>query len=171
MFLQFHVFISLIGMFAGLVVLYGLLRGALDAGWTALFLATTVLTSATGFPLPPFGFDPPRAVGVLSLLLLTLAVIAFYGFRLAGAWRLGFVFAAVTALYLNVFVGVTQAFQKLSFLKPLAPTLTEPPFLGTQLAVLAVFVLLGLLAATRRQRLTPAPGLRASPPAAKRKMQ
>ena len=120
MLLQFHVFISLIGIFAGFVVLYGLLRGALDAGWTALFLATTVLTSATGFPLPPFGFDPPRAVGVLSLLLLTLALIALYGFRLAGPWRLIFIFAAVAALYLNVFVGVTQAFQKLSFLKPLA---------------------------------------------------
>ncbi len=87
MFLLFHVAVSLVGIFAGLVVLFGLLRGNLDAGWTALFLVTTILTSATGFPLPPFGFDPPRAVGVLSLVLLALAVIALYGFRLAGAWK------------------------------------------------------------------------------------
>jgi hypothetical protein len=171
LFLLFHVAVSLVGIFAGLVVLFGLLRGNLDAGWTALFLVTTILTSATGFPLPPFGFDPPRAVGVLSLVLLALAVIALYGFRLGGAWSLVFVVSAVAALYLNVFVGVTQAFQKLSFLQPLAPTLTEPPFLGTQLLVLAAFVLMGGVAATRRQRLSPAPGLRDSSPAAKRKMQ
>jgi hypothetical protein len=168
--LIFHVAISLVGIFAGLVVLYGLLRGKLDSGWTALFLATTILTSATGFPLPPFGFDPPRAVGVLSLVLLALAVIALYGFRLAGAWRLAFIVGAVAALYLNVFVGVTQAFQKAPFLQPLAPTLTEPPFLGTQLLVLAAFILLGGLAATRRPLLT-ASGFPASSPAAKRKMQ
>jgi hypothetical protein len=161
-------------MFAGFVVLFGLLSGGLNAGWTALFLAATILTSVTGFPLPPFGFDPPRAVGVLSLLLLALAVIALYGFRLDGPWRVVFIFGAFAALYLNVFVGVTQAFQKLAFLQPLAPTLTEPSFLGTQLLVLAAFVLLGVLAA--RRRMTPphdsrAPGLRASSPAAKRKMQ
>jgi hypothetical protein len=170
LFLLFHVAVCLVGIFAGFVFLLGLLRGNLDAGWTALFLVTSILTNATGFPLPPFGFDPPRAVGVLSLVLLALAVIALYGFRLAGPWRLVFVVSAVAALYLNVFVGVTQAFQKLSFLQPLAPTLTEPPFLGTQLLVLAAFVLLGGLAATRRPRLTPAPGLRDSSPA-KRKMQ
>jgi hypothetical protein len=161
------VLISLVGMFAGFVVLYGLLRGSLNAGWTALFLATTILTIVTGFPLPPFGFDPPRAVGVLSLVLLALAVIALYGFRLDGLWRLVFIFGAVASLYLNVFVGVTQAFQKLSFLQPLAPTLTEPPFLGTQLFVLAAFVLLGVLAA--RRHATPAPELRAS--STKRRMQ
>jgi hypothetical protein len=171
LFLLFHVAISLIGIFAGLAFLLGLLRGNPDGGWTALFLAATILTSATGFPLPPFGFDPPRAVGVLSLVLLALAVIALYGFRLAGPWRLVFVVGAVAALYLNVFVGVTQAFQKLSFLQPLAPTLTEPPFLGTQLLVLAAFVLLGGAAVTRRPRLTPAPDFRDSSPAAKRKMQ
>ena len=171
MLLQFHVFISLVAMFAGFVVLFGLLSGGLNAGWTALFLAATILTSVTGFPLPPFGFDPPRAVGVLSLVLLALAVIALYGFHLAGGWRIVYVIGAVAALYLNVFVGVTQAFQKLTFLQPLAPTLTEPPFLGTQLVVLAVFVLLGILAATRRPLLTSASGLRASPPPARRKMQ
>ncbi|MGH7494029.1 MAG: hypothetical protein ACREOO_16760 [bacterium] len=48
------------------------------------------------------------------------------------------------ALYLNVFVGVVQAFQKLPFLKSLAPTQSEPPFLVAQLAVLALFILLGI---------------------------
>jgi hypothetical protein len=149
LFLQIHVVISLIGIVSGLVVFYGLLTGRSFDGWTALFLATTVLTSVTGFPLPPFGFTPARAVGVVSLVLLAIAVAALYVFHLAGAWRWIYISSALSALYLNVFVGVTQAFQKLSFLQPLAPTQSEPPFLVVQLAVLAIFIALGVLAAIR----------------------
>ena len=147
--LQIHVALSLIGMVSGFVVLYGLMVGRPLGGWTALFLATTALTSITGFPLAPFGFDPPRAVAVISLVLLVLAVAALYVFRLAGAWRWVYVGSAIAALYLNVFVGVVQAFQKLPFLQPLAPTQSEPPFLVTQVAVLAIFIVLGILAAIR----------------------
>ena len=83
--LAVHVALSLIGIVSGLIVLYGLLTGQALGGWTALFLLTTILTSATGFPLAPFGFDPPRAVGILSLILLAIAVGAYYLFHLAGA--------------------------------------------------------------------------------------
>jgi hypothetical protein len=144
--LQFHVAISLIGIASGLVVLYGLIIGRAFGAWTALFLATTILTSVTGFPLAPFGFDPPRAIGILSLVLLAVAVIAYYTFHLAGAWRWVYVITAMIALYLNVFVGVIQAFAKLTFLHSLAPTQSEPPFLIAQLLVLAAFVVLGFLA-------------------------
>jgi hypothetical protein len=147
--LQIHVLLSLIGILSGLVVLYGLLAGRPLAGWTALFLAATILTSLTGFPLAPFGLDPARVVGVISLVLLAIAVAARYAFRLAGAWRWIYVGSAITALYLNVFVGVAQAFQKLPFLQPLAPTQSEPPFLVAQIAVLAIFVVLGILAVIR----------------------
>jgi hypothetical protein len=147
--IQIHVLLSLIGIVSGFVVLYGLLVGRPLGGWTALFLATTILTSITGFPLAPFGFDPARAVGVISLVLLALAVGALYVFRLAGAWRGVYVGSATAALYLNVFVGVAQAFQKLPFLQPLAPTQSEPPFLVAQVAVLVIFVALGILAAIR----------------------
>ena len=53
------------------------------------------------------------------------------------------------ALYLNVFVAVVQAFEKVPALKVMAPTQTEPPFKLTQLVVLALFVVLGILAAIR----------------------
>jgi hypothetical protein len=149
LFLQIHVVISLIGILAGLVVLYGLLTGRPFGGWTALFLATTVLTTITGLPLPPFGVTPARVVGVISLVLLAVAVAALYGFRLAGPWRWIYVGSALAAFYLNVFVGVTQSFQKLAFLKPLAPTQSEPPFLIAQLVVLAAFIALGALAVIR----------------------
>jgi hypothetical protein len=147
--LQIHVLLSLIGIISGFVVLYGLLIGRPFGGWTMLFLAATILTSITGFPLAPFGFDPPRVVGVISLVLLALAVAAFYAFRLAGAWRWVYIGSATAALYLNVFVGVVQAFQKLPFLQPLAPTQSEPPFLVAQIAVLVIFVAFGILAVIR----------------------
>ncbi len=147
--LQFHVAVSLVGILSGLVVLYGLLFGRPSGAWTAVFLATTILTSLTGFPLPPFGFDPPRAVGVISLVLLALAVAAYYAFHLAGAWRWIYVASAVAALYLNVFVGIVQSFLKLPFLNALAPTQSEPPFVVTQGIVLLAFVALGVWAAIR----------------------
>jgi hypothetical protein len=148
-FVQIHVVISLIGIASGLVVLYGMLGGHRFAGLTALFLATTVLTSVTGFPIPPFGFDPPRTVGTLSLVLLAAALGALYAFHLAGAWRWIYVGSAIAALYLNVFVGVIQAFEKLPFLQPLAPTQSEPPFVVTQTVVLVIFIALGVLAAIK----------------------
>jgi len=147
--LQIHVVLSLIGILAGFVVLYGLITQRLSGGWNAVFLATTILTSLSGFPLPPFGFDPPRAVGVISLVLLAAAAAAYYAFHLAGAWRVVFVGAAVAALYLNVFVLVAQAFMKVSFLKALAPTQSEPPFIVSQVVVLLAFVALGLWAVLR----------------------
>jgi len=144
-----HVLLSLTGIAAGFVVLYGLLAGKPHGGWTAVFLATTVLTSVTGFPLPATGLLPSHIVGVLSLVLLAVAIAALYVYRLAGAWRWIYVATAVTALYLNVFVGVVQSFQKLAFLKPLAPTQSEAPFLVAQVLVLALFIVLGIIAARR----------------------
>ncbi len=146
LFLQIHVILSLAGMVSGASVLYGLLNGKALRGWTAVFLATTILTSVTGFPLPPFGFDPPRAVGTLSLILLAVAAGAFYAFHLAGAWRGVYVVTAMVALYLDVFVGVIQAFAKLSFLHALAPTQSDPAFIVVQLLVLASFIGLGFAA-------------------------
>ena len=148
-FVQIHVILSLIGIVSGFVVLYGLLTAQLLGKWTALFLATTILTSVTGFPIPPLDFDPARAVGILSLVLLAAAVAGRYVFHLTGAWRWVYVVSATAALYLNVFVAITQAFQKLSFLQPLAPTQSEPPFLIAQVGALAAFVVLGILAVIR----------------------
>ncbi len=149
LFLQIHVALSLIALVAGLIVLYGLLKGRAFGGWTALFLVTTILTSVTGFPLPPFGLDPPRMVGILSLVLLVVAVAGYSLFHLAGAWRWIYIVTAMAALYLDAFVGVIQAFAKIPPLHELAPTQSEPPFVVAQVAVLAFFVILGFLAARK----------------------
>jgi hypothetical protein len=154
--LAIHVTLSLVGIASGFVMLYGLLTGRTFGGWTVLFLATTILTCITGFPLPPFGFDPPRAIGTLTLILLALAVIALYAFRLAGAWRWIYVGTAIAALYLNVFIAVFQAFLKIPSLHEPAPTQSEPPFLVAQAVVLLIFIVLGILSLIRFHPAPPA---------------
>jgi uncharacterized membrane protein SirB2 len=150
-----HVVVSLIGIATGLVVLYGLITGRPHGGWTAAFLATTVLTSLTGFPLPATQLLPSHIVGIISIVLLALAVYAIYAKHLAGPWRWIYVASAVTSLYLNVFVGVVQSFQKLAFLNPLAPTQSEAPFLIAQVFVLGLFIVLGILAVKRFRPVMP----------------
>ena len=154
-----HVVISLIGIFTGAVVLVGMLNAKRLNGWTALFLATTVLTSVTGFFFPRDHVLPSHVVGVLSLPVLAVAIIARYAYRLVKSWRWIFVASAVLALYLNVFVGVVQSFQKLPFLNSLAPTQSDPPFIITQLIVLVIFFVFGILAARSFHPETKGPAL------------
>jgi len=144
-----HVLISLIGIATGLVVMFGMLGGNPMNGLTAVFLITTVLTSATGFILPAPHFLPSHAIGILSLIVLATAIAARYRYHMAGAWRRIYVIAAVIALYFNVFVLVVQSFMKVPALHDLAPTQSEPPFAVAQGAVLLLFVVLGILAAKR----------------------
>src|SRR5437870_13470505 len=114
-----HVVLSLIGIFAGAIVLFGMFSSKRLNGWTALFLATTVLTSVTGFFFPRDHLLPSHIVGVISLVVLAVAVLALYGYLLAGSWRWIYVAGARVALYLYVFVAVVHAFQELPFLQPL----------------------------------------------------
>jgi len=141
-----HVVLSLVGIFAGLVVVFGMLGSKRLDGWTALFLATTVLTSVTGFFFPFDKILPSHIVGIKSLVVLAIAILALYALHLAGPWRWIYVVSAVVALYLNVFVGVVQAFQKVPLLASLAPTQSEPPFLIAQSVVLVIFIVLGVVA-------------------------
>jgi len=148
-FTQVHVVLSLIGIGAGLIVMFGLLAGELRDRWNTLFLATTVATSVTGFGFPFDHLLPSHKVGIISLVILTVAIVARYGLHLAGAWRRIYVVCAAVALYLNVFVGVTQAFLKFSALSALAPRQTEAPFVVTQLVVLGLFIALTIVAAKK----------------------
>lgn len=145
-FTSFHVILSLIGIVAGVVVLFAMFGSNRPPGWTAVFLATTILTSITGFFFPFEKLLPSHIVGIISLVVLGAALLALYGYRLAGAWRWIYVATAVLALYLNVFVAVVQAFLKLSTLHDLAPTQSEPPFVVAQAAVLVIFAVLFIVA-------------------------
>jgi len=144
LFTQFHVLLSLLGIAAGFVVIFGMLSRDPLNGWTAFFLATTIATSVTGFVFPFKKLLPSHIVGVISLLLLGLSVYARYGAHLAGAFAWIYVVCAVTAQYLNFFVLIVQSFQKIPGLKKLAPTQTETPFKIAQGVALLAFIGLGI---------------------------
>jgi hypothetical protein len=149
-----HVLISLLALATGLVVLAQMLRGRFPPRLTAVFLATTVATSAGGFAFHSRAIGPPHIVGAISLVILAFALFAFYSRKALGRWRLAYVVGAVLALYFNVFVAIVQAFAKLAPLKALAPTQTEPPFAVAQGLTLLAFIGLGILAARHEPQRT-----------------
>jgi hypothetical protein len=144
-----HVLLSLAGIFAGFVVVLGLLIAKPFDGWTALFLVTTVLTSMTGFLFPFHHFLPSHVIGILSLIALAIAIFARYPRHLEGGWRKGYVISSMIALYFNVFILIVQLYEKVPALKALAPTQSEAPFKVTQLTNLVLFIVLTILATIR----------------------
>jgi hypothetical protein len=98
----------------------------------------------SGFFFPVHRLLPSHFFGIISLVALALAILARYALSFAGAWRWIYVVTAVLALYLNVFVLIAQAFQKVPVLKAMAPTQAEAPFALAQAGALVMFVLLGI---------------------------
>jgi uncharacterized membrane protein len=153
-FVLVHVIISLVGIVAGFIVMFGMLGSNRMPNLTAIFLLLTILTSATGFLIPPLLFEkllPSHMIGVLSLILLAIACYALYGQKLSGSWRWIYVLTALLAQYFNVFVLVIQSFLKVGPLHALAPSVppSEPPFAIAQGIVLVFFIIV-IIGAIRR---------------------
>ena len=148
-FTSVHVALSLIGIASGVLALLAGLGSRNATGLNALFLLTTTAASVTGFFFPSTRVGMGHAMGVVSLVVLVPTTLALYRYRLAGPWRWIYMTGATIALYLNVFIGVAQAFGKIAFLRPLAPTPSAPPVLVAQFIVLAAFVALGAFAVKR----------------------
>jgi hypothetical protein len=146
-----HTIISIVAITAGLVVMGGLIAGVRIDGWTGIFLVTTALTSITGFFFPFSNLTPSQWIGIISLVILPFVIAARYWKHLQGGWRGTYVVGTVLVLYLNFFVLMVQLFRRIPALLVAAPKQTEPPFVVSQLLILALFVWLGL-AAYRRFR-------------------
>src|SRR5262245_44266980 len=123
-----HVVISLVAIVAGAVVVYGLLTSKKLERWTMIYLIAIVATSLTGFGFPADRLLPSHVIGIISLVVLAAAIAARYAFHLAGAWRWIYAAGVVVALYLDVFVAIVQAFQKIPSLHHRDPTPSRPPF-------------------------------------------
>ena len=149
LFTGFHVILSLIGILSGFVVAFGLLTSRRLEGWTAVFLSSTLLTSVTGFLFPFHGITPGLVIGVVSLILLALAILGRYSRNLEGGWRRTYAITSMIALYLNFFILIVQLFEKVPALKAIAPTQSEAPFKIAQLAALVLFIVLTALSAIR----------------------
>jgi len=141
-----HVAISLMAIATGAVVIFGMCHGRLLGAWTLTFLVTAGATSMTGFLFHPATFGPPHVIGIISLGLLALAVHALYSRRLDGRWRSIYVVSAVMVLYLNAFVGVVQAFQKLPDLRALS---AGPSYALAHALVVSGFFAVGMIALRR----------------------
>ena len=144
-----HVLISVIGLLTGAVMLLGFLNNKRLDGWNAAFLATTVLTSVTGYFFPFHKLLPSHILGAISLVALAIAIVARYAKQMARGWRRTYVIFAMMAFYLNAFVLVAQLFMKVPALHALAPTQSEPPFAITQVILLIFFLAVSILAAVR----------------------
>ncbi len=144
-----HVIISLIGIGTGFIVLYGLINSKLLGSWNVAFLVTTVLTSVTGFGFPNTKGTPGIVLGVLSLIVLAIAIAALYAFHLRGPWRRTYAISTMIALYFNVLVLIAQLFEHTPALHTLAPTGTEAPFKVAQLLLLILFIVLITAAAKK----------------------
>ena len=144
----FHTAISLLAIITGLPVLAAMMKGQTPVTLTGIFLGLTVLTSATGFLFHNEHVTPGMIVGAISLIVLAVALFAYYGQHLAGRWRTAYVITATLALYLNVFVLVIQSFIKVPPLHALAPAIPPagPVFGAVQGVVLIAFLIAGWVA-------------------------
>jgi hypothetical protein len=156
-FTKLHVIISLIAIAAGLVAMVAFARGQWLTKTTHLFLWTTVATTVTGFLFPFNGFTPAIGTGIVSSVVLAVAVWALYGAKLQGGARTTYAITAVVGLYLNLFVLVVQSFLKIPALKALAPNGNEPPFAAAQGIVLIACIALGYFCARSARRKVTAP--------------
>ncbi len=141
MFTYLHVYISLIAIGAGFIVVYGMIAARRFPLLTNIFLFMTALTSLTGFLFPFQGVTPAIVLGILSLIVLAVAILA----RRRG-WRGTYVISAILALYFNFFVLIVQSFQKIPSLHALAPTQSELPFKLAQFITLVVIIALTTVA-------------------------
>lgn len=149
-FTMLHVAISLVALLLGAGVVASMLQNRDHHALTALFLATTILTSGSGFLFPATVILPSHIVGFVSLGVLIIAVAGYYAFKLTGRARWIYVVSALAAFYLNCFVAVVQAFMKVEALHALAPTAsTEPAFLAAQSGALVTFIAAGFFALRR----------------------
>jgi len=137
-----HVMICIVGIVSGFGVLFGLLNGKWSPLWTLVFIVFNVLTNVTGFMFPFTGMLPSHVVAAIALVLLAIAIFALYGKNLGGAWRTIYIVTAMLALYLNMFVLVSQMFQKMPQLAALAPGGSGPAFAVTQGLVLLIAIAL-----------------------------
>ncbi|GAC1637250.1 MAG: hypothetical protein NVS9B14_17050 [Candidatus Acidiferrum sp.] len=141
-----HVALSLIGIAAGFLVIFQMIGGKALGGLNTVFLVTTILTSVTGFFFPITKVTPGLVIGTISLVILGIALFAFYAKKLAGGWRTTYVVSAVIAQFFNVLVLIVQSFMKIGALHAMAPKGDEMVVKIVQICALVLLIVLGVMA-------------------------
>jgi hypothetical protein len=144
-----YVIVSLFAMFAGVMLVRDMRKMRPLGIWNPLFFAATIITCGAGFLFPPNTFGPPQKVCTIALAVLALGLFALTATRMNGLWRWIYAICVIGALYLNVFMGITQAFERIPVLHRYAPTDSEPPYIAAQFLVFLAFLVVGFIAARR----------------------
>ena len=152
-FVAVHTCLSVVAIITGFFVVFAFLNGKLSRLWNAVFLLTTTLTSTSGFLFPRTRVTPGIVLGILSVTLLCIAIVALYGFRLRSHWRPIYVISALVPFYFNLVVLLTIMFARISVLQ-LASASKGTAFLIAQ--VLLLVLAIGVIAiAVKRFPLAP----------------
>ena len=141
-----HVALSLIGIATGFLVIFQMIGGKTLGGLNTIFLATTILTSVTGFFFPITKLTPGLVIGTISLVILAIAAFALYSRKLDGGWRTVYVVTAVIAQFFNVLVLIVQSFMKIPSLHAMAPKGDETVVKVVQICALVLLIILGAMA-------------------------
>ena len=144
-----YVIVSLFAMFAGMMVVRDMRKMRPLGFWNPLFFLSTIVTAAAGFLFPPNTFGPPQTVCWILLGVLALGLFMLYATPLNGVWRWTYALSIIAGLYLNVFMGISQAFARIEVLHRYAPRGIEPPLIVAQVIVLLGFLVVGFIAASR----------------------
>lgn len=167
-FTLFHTFITFVAIGTGFVVVFGMIGSHRLPKTTGIFWLFTVLTTVTGFmfflsPMQAKVLTPAAATGIVATIFFVAGLIALYAKHLYGRWRWIYTISAVISLYLNVFVLIVQAFQKVKQINPAAPMVGPPfapptdfQFAVAQGTALVIFIMLGIITTLKFRR---APGL------------
>jgi hypothetical protein len=139
-FVTLHTCLSVVAIIGGFFVVFALLNGTLSRLWNGVFLLTTTLTSASGFLFPRTRVTPGIVLGILSVTLLCIAIVALYGFRLRSHWRPIYVISALIPFYFNLVVLLTIMFARVSVLQMLASTTKGTGFLIAQVLLLVLAI-------------------------------
>ena len=141
-----HTALSLMALTAGIPAVLRLFGAALPRRLTIAFLALAALSTATGFLLPFTRITPAVATGMASTAALALLFAALRFGRLEGVWRRVYPACVVASLFFQVFVAIAQTFSKNFVMRALAPNVSQGLFAISELAAVAVFVLIGIAA-------------------------
>jgi len=144
-FTAFHVVVSVFGLAFGLLAVLRLFDVSIGPVWTGLFLVCAGLTTVTGFMFPFVGVTPAFVTGIVAGLVLAAVLAAHF----LGRWRGVYAAGMVASLYFLVFVTVAQIFNKTLVINDAGQAVAGLAFAGSELVVLAVFVVIGIRAVKR----------------------
>jgi hypothetical protein len=144
-----HILFGLIGLGAGVIVLFGMFAGVQIDRWSAIFLKCALAVGVTGLLFPAHCFLPTHRAAMLEIYASAMAVLAWRRYRLAGVWALIFALSIIVTLCLDILVVIAHIFDYLPVFKILVPTESKQLFLITELVVMLLFAGLGMFTVKR----------------------